>query len=103
MSACSSVPVTTPALEMPLGWREEACEIAADLALLNNMLLVIVGQADEFPFVICTDEECAARPGVLVVVPDTEAISRGWTSTPKGVMRMDRTDGRACYVFRGTR
>jgi hypothetical protein len=51
VTACTSVPITTPALDMPLGWREQAREIAAGLAIVNNLLLVIVGQAEGFEFV----------------------------------------------------
>lgn len=100
MNACSSVPITTTALEMPLGWREQACEVAADLALLNNQILVVVGQADDFDIVICVDEECSARPGVITVVPDTEAVTR-WASVPPQAVKMDRVDGRSCLVFAG--
>ncbi|WP_347057272.1 hypothetical protein ABC795_11240 [Blastococcus sp. HT6-30] len=101
MSACTSVPITTTALEMPLSWREEACRAAADLALLNDMQLVIVGQADGFDIVICLDEECADRPGVIVVVPDTRALLR-WSSVPPQAVTMDREDGRSCLIFAGT-
>jgi len=101
VTACSSVAITTPALDMPLDWRVQACDIAFDLAVLNNQVLVIRGEAEGFDYVICVDEDCAACPRVLVVVPDVEVLARFGGDTPQGAMVMQRADGRSCLVFRG--
>lgn len=100
MTACSKVPVVTPTLDLPLEMREYACQVAAELALHNNLLLVIVGQTARDELVLCADGCCTARARSVVVVPDVEAISR-WGSVPKNAMSMARADGRTVYVFQG--
>lgn len=101
-AACSKVPVLTTTLNLPLDVREAGCQIAAELALANNVMVVIVGRTSRGELLLCADECCTVRPGVITVVPDVEAISR-WGSVPKGAMSMERADGRTAYVFAGTR
>lgn len=101
-AACRKVPVVTTTLDLPLQRREQACQVAADLALHNNVMLVIVGQTARDELVLCADGFgcCTGRPGVISVVPDVEAISM-WGGAPRGCMRMERADGRTAYVFAG--
>lgn len=99
-AACARVPVLTTALNLPLDVRQAACKLAAGLALHNNVMLVIVGQTCRGDLLLCADECCVVRPGVIAIVPDVEAISR-WGSVPKGAMRMESADGRTAYGFRG--
>ena len=98
--ACSKVPVITPTLDLPLELRERACLMAAQIALHNNSMVVLVGYTAQDEMLICADGCCSSRPRSLAVVADTEAISR-WGSVPKGAMSMARADGRMAYVFQG--
>ncbi len=97
-AACSKVPVVTPTLDLPLELRERCCLMAAQMALHNNNMVVLVGQTAQDEMLICADGCCASRPRSIAVVADTEAISR-WGSVPKGAMSMGRADGRMAYVF----
>jgi hypothetical protein len=101
-AACSKVPVVTATLDLPLELRERCCLIAAEMALDNNSMVVLVSQTAQGEMLICAEGDscCASRPRSVAVVSDTEALSR-WGSAPKGAMSVSRADGRTAYVFQG--
>jgi hypothetical protein len=98
------VSVATMAQDLPPEQQEGFCEEAARLAWLNNVTIVVVGDAspdkDHALLHLCVDGCQLMRPGVLVVVPDVDVVQLG--HVPEGSMTIERAaDHRTAYAFPG--
>lgn len=103
MTCTADIPVATLARDLPTELQHAAWEGIAGLAWANNVLIVFAGQRADGAMVLCDGcPKCPERPGSVVVVPDTEAVSMWGPSRPGGALTLQGPGGRIAYVFAGT-
>ncbi|TFV78378.1 hypothetical protein E4P39_03955 [Blastococcus sp. CT_GayMR19] len=96
---CATTSVAVLPGNLAAATRAGVYRLAADLALHNNVTIVIVGQSARNELVLCGNYCCIRRPGAIAVVPDVDALSL-WEEPPRAA-RMERNDGRVVYLMAG--